>query len=204
MSSDVDGPSSSVFPESVYGPPPEYNEVLIHQSVKERDLITNGLLKTVSEMYFGCIDPFAEILRCLDNRIDPVSRRYVSGLETLLKNEILDTNNAKAKASKEKIIITPLDMLACPFRKSEVIDNWAPQDVALFELSVCECRGFNPKQMLPNFDGRKTGDDLTAFFDTVYSKSNNWKKIQAIINRDDLGVVKSEDMDVEPPSSTES
>jgi hypothetical protein len=179
----ADGSSSNdVFPEAVYGPPCEYDEIFAPDIVRNREMILNALLKTVSEMYFGCVDPFAEILRCLDERIDPVSRRYVSGLETLLKNEVIEANNSKNKAAREKVIITPLDMLICPFRKQEVLDDWTPFDVTLFELGVCENRGFNPKKIQALFDGRKSLDEVVSFFEEVYAKSDNWKKIRTFID----------------------
>lgn len=174
--------SNDVFPETVYGPPHEYDEIFTPEVVRNRDIITNGILKTVSEMYFGTVDPFAEILRCLDERIDPVSKRYVSGLETIMKNEVLEANNAKNKAAREKVIITPLDMLTCPFRKQEVLDDWTPFDVTLFELGICENRGFNSKKIQSLFDGRKSLDEVVSFFEEVYSKSDHWKKIQTFIN----------------------
>ena len=179
--------SSSTFPTAVYGEAAENSEMqAAPRSVFERNVITNGLLMTVSNMYFGTTEPFAEILRCLDDRIDPHTHRYISGLETLLKTEILDPAANKNKSNREKVIITPLDMLACAFRKPEVIDGWTPYDVVLFELAVCADKGFHPKQVLGYFEGRKSLEELTVFFDEVYSKSDSWRKIQKLINNEAL------------------
>ena len=196
---------SNIFPHSVYGTPEEREGVQPPAEVVARSFISNGLLKTSSDMYLGTTEPFAEILRCLEDRIEPGSRRYVSGLETLLKNEIADNGSSKSKASKEKIIITPLDMLACTFRQPEVMDQWTPFDVALFEAGVCEHRGFNAKKQLALFDGRKSAEELSAFFDKAYSKSDNWKKISKLINHEtisdeeELFKSQDDDMDVDPP-----
>ena len=177
--------SSSIFPKSVYGEPRDYGESPIPEIVRSRETISNALLNTVSDMYFGTNDPFAEILRCMDDRIDSQTRRYVSGLETLLKTEVLDPTSAKNKANREKIIITPLDMLSCAFRKQDAIDSWTPYDVILFELTICECREYDPEKLGRHFEGRKSLDDITNFFNEVYSKSDNWKRIQNYINKGD-------------------
>ena len=182
ISSDEVSEPATIFPSSVYGELEQPVDFLKPEIVLHRELIANSLLKTVSNMYFGTTDPFAEILRCLDDRIDRTSRRYVSGLETLLRNEVNEVQGPKNKSTKEKIIITPLDMLACPFREPEVIDHWTPYDVALFQLGVYEMRGFNVKKLTPLFDGRKSVEELTKFFDRVYSKSDNWKRFQRLLN----------------------
>ncbi len=190
LNSTSESSSSSTFPAAVYGEALGNSEALsAPRNVMERDTIINGLLMTVSNMYFGTTGPFAEILRCLDDRIDPHTHRYISGLETLLKNEILDPTNNKNKASKEKVIITPLDMLSCAFRKPEVIDGWTPYDIVMFELAICANKGFHPKQVLTHFEGRKSLEDLTVFFDQVYSKSDSWRKIQKVINNEALSDV---------------
>lgn len=186
--------SASTFSVSVYGSPAEHGAFPIPPAVIAREAVVNGFLKTVSEMYFGSVDPFAEILRCLDDRIDPNTRKYVSGLETLLKNEIQEYGNTKGKASKEKVIVTPLDLLACPFRKPEVIDQWSPYDTALFELAICEHRGFHPKKMAAMFGGRRSMGEVSDFFEDVYSKSANWRKIQKLLNNEELT---DEDSDIE-------
>jgi hypothetical protein len=179
--------STSAFPSAVYGDALDADRTYFEPSNQDRNIITNGLLITVSEMYFGTTDPFAEILRCLDDRIDPHTRRYVSGLETLLKNEVLDPGNAKNKTNREKVIITPLDMLSCAFRRQEIIDGWTPYDVALFELALCRHRGYHPKKLLSELGGRKTLDEISGFFDNVYSKTKSWEKLQKIINNESMG-----------------
>jgi hypothetical protein len=177
----ADESSSSLLPVSIYGSAPSYSDLAIPDLVQQRDMIRNALLNTVSDMYFGTSDPFPEILRCLDDRIDPHTRRYVSGLITAIKSEIQDGAGTK-KANKEKVIVTPLDMLACPFRKPHVIDSWTPYEIALFELAICEVRGFHVKKIHAFFDGRKTIEELNAFFDQVYCKSDNYRKIARILS----------------------
>lgn len=180
--------STIIFPMSVYGT----NEILrdspVPPIVAARETIINGLLKNVSEMYFGSTEPYAEILRCMDDRIDENTGKYVSGLESLLKSEAMESNTGRSKASKEKIIVTPLDMLACPFRRPEALDQWAPIDITLFELSICESKGFHPKKIAGNFEGRKSFDEILSFFENVYSKSDNWIKIQKILKHEALSV----------------
>ena len=196
------------FPVAIYGIPEDHGDFPIPQVTRAREAITNGLLKTVSEMYFATTDPYAEILRCLDDRIDPTTRKYVSGLETLLKNEVLDANNSRPKLNKEKVIITPLDMLACPFRQREVLDQWTPIDTALFELAICQHKGFHAKKVAQVFGDRKSVEELSAFFDKVYSRSDNWKKIQKLIknemqiDEDELESVKNHDDGVIPTEAT--
>ena len=175
--------TSSNLPESIYGVSELQEKSEVPELVVARDLIRNALVNTVSDMYFGTTDPFPEILRCLDDRIDPHTRRYVSGLTTLMKSEIQE-NGSNKKANKEKVIVTPLDMLACPFRRPQVIDSWNPFDVTLFELGVCDTRGFHPKKMHLLVVGRKSVDELQSFFETVYSKSDNYRRICRIINND--------------------
>ena len=174
--------SASVFPSSVYEAASDNGDPSIPAIVRERETITNALLHTVSDMYFGTDDPFAEILRCMDDRIDPHTRRYVSGLETLLKTEVLDPANTKNKANREKVIITPLDMLSCAFRKQEAFDSWTPYDVVLFELAICESREYDPKKIEKYFDGRKSLDDIGKFFEEVYSRSDNWRRLQTLMS----------------------
>jgi hypothetical protein len=175
--------TSSGLPVSLYGVSDIPEDADAPDVVVTRDLIRNALVNTVSDMYFGTTDPFPEILRCLDNRIDPHTHRYISGLTTLLKSEIQD-NGSNKKANKEKVIVTPLDMLACPFRRPQVIDAWNPYDVTMFELGICEHRGFQPKKMHALFEGRKSVEELISFFETVYSKSDNYRRISRIINND--------------------
>jgi len=174
------------FPTSVYGEIDQPMDFLKPDSVLQREVIANGLLNTVSNMYFGTTEPFAEILRCLDDRIDRSSHRYVSGLETLLKNEVVDVPSSKAKVSKEKVIITPLDMLACTFREAEVIDQWSPYDVALFQLGICETKGFNAKKLGTVFEGRKSVEELTQFFEKVYRRSENWARLEKLLIRESV------------------
>ena len=173
--------SSSILPVSIYGNVTPMIEAHIPEVVQHRDIIRNALLHTVSDMYFGTTDPFPEILRCLDDRIDPHTRRYVSGLITAIKSEMQEGSGNK-KASKEKVIVSPLDMLACPFRKPHVIDSWTPFEIALFELGVCEEKGFHPKKIHALFDGKKTIEELTTFFDQVYSRSDNYRRISRVIH----------------------
>lgn len=186
LSVDESSEPVTIFPASVYGEQDQQADFLKPERVLSREIITNGFLKTVSTMYFGTTDPFAEILRCLDDRIDRSSHRYKSGLETLLRNEVYESQGTKnSKALKEKIIITPLDMLSCPFREAEEIDNWTPYDVALFQLGIFENKGFHVKKFLSLYDGRKSANELTEFFDRVYSKSENWKRFHRLIHNDE-------------------
>ena len=189
----ADESSSSVLPVSIYGNPIPMTEMILPDVVQQRDIIRNGLLNTVSDMYFGTTDPFPEILRCLDDRIDPHTRRYVSGLITAIKAEIQDGSTNK-KANKEKVIVTPLDMLACPFRKPHVIDSWTPYDIALFELALCEVKGFHVKKIHAILDGRKTIEELNSFFDQVYCRSDNYRKISRVL-ADQFGILSSPDED---------
>lgn len=177
----ADESSSSILPISIYGNVTPIMEAHIPEVVQHRDMIRNALLHTVSDMYFGSTDPFPEILRCLDDRIDPHTRRYVSGLIAAIKSEMQEGVGSK-KANKEKVIVTPLDMLACPFRKHHVIDSWTPYDIALFELGVCEERGFHPKKIHSLFDGKKTIEELNTFFEQVYSKSDNFRRISKVVH----------------------
>ena len=88
--------------------------------------------------------------------------------------------------SKEKVIITPLDMLACTFREAEVIDQWSPYDVALFQLGICETKGFNAKKLGTVFEGRKSVEELTQFFEKVYRRSENWARLEKLLIRESV------------------
>jgi len=195
--------SSSMLPASIYGVAEQSENVDIPSVVMSRDLIRNALINTVSEMYFGTTDPFPEILRCLDDRIDPHTHRYVSGLMSLMKSEIQDMNSNK-KASKEKIIVTPLDMLACPFRKPQIIDSWTPFDVALFELGICERKGYEPKKMHALFEGRKSMEELDEYMEHVYSFSDNFAQLFRTISNDFVTSEEENEYDSQQVSSRSS
>lgn len=164
---------SSSLPQSIYGLPPDRGAIVVPTSVATREMMANVLLKTVSEMYFGTEDPFAEILRNMDDRIDPVSGRYVSGLETFMRTEVLEPAQPASK-KHERIAITALDMIACRFRKKEVIDDWTAKDVVMFELYMIESKGvFQPKKM----NIGKTMEELLDFYEQVYCKSDSFHRI---------------------------
>jgi hypothetical protein len=177
--------TSSVLPESIYGTRERYEGSSVPEVVVLRDLMRNAMVNTVSKMYFDTTDPFPEILRCLDDRIDEKTDRYVSGIESLLRAEISDQPVYSKKSLKERIVITPLDMIACPFRRKEVIDTWRPLEVALFELGICESRGFSPKRMFELFEGKRSIEELTLFFDEVYSKTDNYATISRLSMKDE-------------------
>ena len=176
---------STRLPVSIYGLPEDRGDISVPVSVGERELITNALLKTVSEMYFGTDDPFAEILRNMDDRIDLVTGRYISGLETFLKGEILENSNSSK--SKERLTITALDMLACPFRRKQVIDNWTCRDVALFELGICQYDGYHPKKHFQLFKETKSIEELDAFYE-LYSKTDNYNEISKSFLKNEMDV----------------
>lgn len=196
---------SMSLPPAIYGVPEDRGDICVPSQVNVREMITNAMLKTVSEMYFGTDDPFPEILRSMDDRIDPTTRRYVSSLETFLKSEVFDSASAaqNKKVVKEKIVITPLDMISCPFRQKEVVDKWTCLDVALFELGVCENGGFHPKRIHSIFEGRKSLDELVEFFEAVYSKSDNYRRIARLLSKEvyDASGGSSKSEDAEPAKS---
>lgn len=195
----ADESSSSILPVSVYGVYSFIPEVDQPEVVQRRDLIRNAFLNTISDMYFGTTDPFPEILRSLDDRVDPHTHRYVSGLIAAIKSEMQEATTSNKKLAKEKVIVTPLDMLACPFRKPHAIDTWTPYDIALFELGVCENKGFHAKKLHALFEGKKAIDEIQSFFEHVYSKSENYQRIVRAIggpyaNDDSDEYLSSEDM----------
>ncbi len=176
---------SSYLPESIYGSSEKYDSIPAPDIVIFRDLMRNAMLNTVSKMYFNTTDPCPEILRCMDDRIDTSTHRYVSGLETLLKNELTEPPANNKKSIKDRIVITPLDLIACPFRKNETIDTWTPLEVALFELGICENRGFSEKKMYALFEGNRSVEELLQFFTDVYSLSENYAAIQKFLSKDE-------------------
>lgn len=180
-----ESPASNFLPESVYGRSEKYESIHAPDVVVLRDLMRNAMLNTVSKMYFNTTDPFPEILRCLDDRIDPSTHRYISALESFIKGELTEPPTSSKKSLKERIVITPLDLIACPFRKKETMDTWTPLEIALFELGICETRGFSEKKMHALFEGKRTVEELTQFFTEVYSKSENYGAIQKFLNKDE-------------------
>jgi hypothetical protein len=146
-------------------------------------------------MYFGQVDPFSDILRCLEDRIDD-DMRFKSKFDIALHQELTNpTRPDQANRKRNTFVVTPLDMIGSGMREPDVVDGWTPADVMKFDCLLIKNKRFSLDYFQDNMKNKRKSD-LINFYN-FYSKTENFKILSKILNESKPTEISSDSSDDE-------